>query len=59
MALLLELNGGGTTGRFAKRRLPKIAEQLTPEQIDNANKFAAQWKATHPPLSYFPQKIGF
>ena len=29
------------------------------EQIEQAKAFAQEWKATHPPLSYFPEKLGF
>lgn len=59
MSLLLELNGGGTTGRFAQDEMPRITAHLTPEQIEEAKKIAAEWKATHPPLSYFPDKLGY
>ncbi|OQR27465.1 hypothetical protein BWR15_30555 [Pseudomonas sp. T] len=59
MSLLLELDGGGGMLIFAQGRLPKIAEHLTPEQIEEAKKIGAEWKATHPPLSYFPDKLGF
>ncbi|MCG8906952.1 sel1 repeat family protein [Pseudomonas sp. DP-17] len=57
MSLLLELNGGGTSLRFAQSELPRIAKHLTPEQIEEAKKIGAEWKATHPPLSYFPDKL--
>lgn len=59
MSLLLELDGGGDMLPFAKDELPRIAEQMTPEQIQQAKAFANEWKATHPPLSYFPEKLGF
>lgn len=59
MSLLLELDGGGTTGRFAKDELPRIASHLNPEQIEEAKKIGVEWKATHPPLSYFPDKLGY
>ncbi|MGL4316367.1 MAG: tetratricopeptide repeat protein [Pseudomonas sp.] len=57
--LLLELDGGGTSKNFADSILPEIAAKMTPEQIEQAKVFAKEWKATHPPLSYFPEKLGF
>lgn len=58
MSLLLELDGGGTAKDYAERKLPKIAAKMTPKQIEQAKAFAQEWKATHPPLSYFPEKLG-
>lgn len=43
---------------LAERELPKIASQMTPEQLEKAKVFARNWKATHAPLSYFPDKLG-
>ncbi|MGL4316368.1 MAG: tetratricopeptide repeat protein [Pseudomonas sp.] len=59
ISLLLELDGGGTSKDFAEDILPEIAAKMTPEQIEQAKVFAKKWKATHPPLSYFPEKLGF
>lgn len=59
ISLLLELDGGGTSKDFAEDILPEIAAKMTPEQIEQAKAFAQEWKATHPPLSYFPEKLGF
>ncbi|OQR27463.1 hypothetical protein BWR15_30545 [Pseudomonas sp. T] len=59
MSLLLELDGGGNSRNFAQGELPRIAEHLSPEQIEEAKKIGTEWKATHPPLSYFPDKLGF
>lgn len=59
MSLLLELDGGGDMLPLAKDELPRIAARMTPEQIEQAQAFAKEWKATHPPLSYFPGKLGF
>jgi TPR repeat protein len=52
--LLLELDGGGSTGSVAKSTLPDIEKKMAPEQIERALEFAEEWKAAHPPLSYFP-----
>lgn len=57
--LLLELDGGGGAKEYAEDILPEISAKMTPEQIEQAKAFAKKWKATHPPLSYFPEKLGF
>lgn len=57
LSLLLELDGGGNLGRFASDKLPVVAAKMTPEQIGQALAFAEEWKATHPPVSYFPDKL--
>ncbi|UUY09554.1 sel1 repeat family protein [Pseudomonas sp. J452] len=59
LSLLLELDGGGDMLPLAEKELPKIASQMTSEQIEQAKIFATDWKATHSPLSYFPDKLGF
>ena len=59
ISLLLELDGGGGAKEYAEDILPEIATKMTPEQIEQAKAFAQEWKATHPPLSYFPEKLGF
>ncbi|WXL24747.1 sel1 repeat family protein [Ectopseudomonas mendocina] len=58
VSLLLELDGGGAKDD-AEYILPKIAAKMTPEQIEEAKAYAKEWKATHPPLSFFPDKLGF
>ncbi len=59
ISLLLELDGGGNAKWYAETKLPLIAAKMTPEQIEQAKAFAKEWKATHPPLSFFPEKLGF
>jgi TPR repeat protein len=59
MALMLELNGGGNVLVFINGELPRIAKHLTSEQLEEAKKIGEEWKATHPPLSFYPQKLGF
>ncbi|WP_165671385.1 tetratricopeptide repeat protein [Metapseudomonas otitidis] len=59
LILLEELDGGGGAVSFVEDSKPKLLEQLTPEQIEQAKVFAKEWKATHPPLSFFPDKLGF
>jgi TPR repeat protein len=56
-SLLKELDGGGNIQTYVEEVLPEIAEKMTPEQLKEANKFAAEWKDSHPPLSFFPDKL--
>ncbi|CEA01775.1 hypothetical protein BN1049_00532 [Pseudomonas saudimassiliensis] len=57
ISLLLDLDGGGGMLTTAKETLPLVAAKMTPEQIEQALAFAEEWKATHPPVSYFPDKL--
>jgi TPR repeat protein len=59
VSLLRDLDGGGNVQIYVEGKIPKIAEKMTSTQIEDAEKFAAKWKATHPPLSFFPEKVGF
>ncbi len=58
ISLLLELDGGGSLNKsVAEWELARIAKEtkITPEQIEQAQASAAEWKASHPlPLSFFP-----
>ncbi len=54
---LLELDGGGGMKDYANDILPEIAAKLTSEQIEQAKQMSEEWKANHPPLSYFPDKL--
>jgi TPR repeat protein len=58
-SLLAELDGGGNVEAYLEQALPEIAAKMTPEQIEQAKVFAQEWKATHPPLSFFPKKLGY
>ncbi|WP_309674511.1 sel1 repeat family protein [Pseudomonas sp.] len=55
--LLLELDGGGGMPDYVNFALPEIAAKMTPEQIEKAMVFSREWKATRPPLSFFPDKL--
>ncbi|WP_242487963.1 tetratricopeptide repeat protein [Pseudomonas sp. TH31] len=57
VSLLKELDGGGSARDYLEVKLPEIEEKMTPEQISKANEFAKKWKLTHPPLSFFPEKL--
>lgn len=59
MWTLLELDGGGSMEVFVADMLVEIGNKMTPEQIEQAKVFAAQWKATHPPLSFFRRKLEY
>ncbi|MGP0172104.1 tetratricopeptide repeat protein [Pseudomonas sp. NCHU5208] len=59
ISLLRELDGGGNVQVYVDDTLPKIAAKMTLEQIEQAKAFAKEWKATHPPLSFFPDKLGY
>lgn len=54
---LKELNGGGGLQSIIDSKLPRIEAKMTPRQIFEAKAFATQWKETHPPLSFFPNKL--
>lgn len=56
-SLLKELDGGGNIQAYVEEALPEIAKKMTPEQIKDAEKFAIEWKSSHPPLSFFPDKL--
>lgn len=57
ISLLKELDGGGSAQVYLEEKLPEIAAKMTPEQIAEADEFTKKWKATHPPLSFFPDKL--
>jgi uncharacterized protein len=57
VSLLKELDGGGSAQAYLEEKLPEIAAKMTPKQIKEANEFAKNWKATHSPLSFFPDKL--
>lgn len=56
---LLELNGGGNVIRDVNETLPAIVKNLSKEQIEKAKELAKKWKTNHPPLSFFPDKLGY
>ncbi len=55
---LLEMDGGGNVIRDVQDTLPEVQKTMSKEQIEEAKKFAANWRSTHPPLSFFPDKLG-
>lgn len=59
LLLLSELDGGGGMQDDVKYELPKITAKMTPEQKAQGETFAKGWKSTHPPLSFFPEKLDY
>lgn len=55
--LLKELDDSGGIGRYVERKCEEIREKMTQTQIEESEKAAKDWKATHPPLSFFPDKL--
>lgn len=56
--ILKELDGNGGVREYAEQKIEKIAEKMTPGQIEMSKSVAEEWKKTHPPLSFFPEKLG-
>ncbi|MBC3775427.1 sel1 repeat family protein [Pseudomonas sp. SWRI99] len=54
---LSELDGGGGMKENVEYTLPRIAAKMTAEQIEAAKRFSQEWAASHPPLSFFPDKL--
>ena len=59
ISLLLDLSGGGNMIVYAENKLANISVKVTPKEIEEAKELAKNWKSTHPPLSFFPDKLGF
>jgi TPR repeat protein len=57
ISLLKELDGGGAIQDFVHDTLEEIASKMTVEQLESSRAVAEQWKTTHPPLSFFPDKL--
>jgi hypothetical protein len=55
--LLLELDGGGGMPDYVNYVLPNISDKMSPEQIEKAKEVSKEWKDSHPPLSFFPDKL--
>ncbi|WP_108224485.1 tetratricopeptide repeat protein [Pseudomonas fluorescens] len=56
-SLLKELGDSGGVQDYVDHKIEKIAEKMTPEQIKQSKIVAQEWKATHPPISFFPEKL--
>lgn len=58
ISLLKELDGGGAIQDFVQDTLEEIGAKMTSEQIESSKAVAKKWKDSHPPLSFFPEKLG-
>ena len=56
-SLLKELGDSGGVQDYVDRKIEKIAEKMTPEQIEQSKIVAQEWKASHAPISFFPEKL--
>jgi len=56
--LMKDLGNAGGIQDYVDQKIEKIAKKMTPEQIEQSKVFAIQWKASHPSLSFFPDKLG-
>lgn len=56
-SLLKELGDSGGVQDYVDRKIEKIAGKMTPEQIEQSKIVTREWKATHPPISFFPEKL--
>lgn len=54
---VLEMDGGGGMKEFAQEELPQIAARMSTQQIEQSEKLLTEWKASRPPLSFFPDKL--
>ena len=59
LSLLRVLDGGGNIQVYLDGVMPRVAAKMTPEELEQAKVFAEQWKKTHPPVSFYPDKLGF
>lgn len=57
LSVLLKLDGGGGMVDLVNFKLPELSAKMTAEQIVKATELAKEWADTHPPLSFFPDKL--
>ncbi|EZI23385.1 tetratricopeptide repeat protein [Pseudomonas extremaustralis] len=57
--MLSKLEGGGVGPEDGKRNLPRVAEKMNEQEIQEGIAFAKEWEKTHPPLSYFDPVYGY
>ncbi|XHF33804.1 sel1 repeat family protein [Pseudomonas chlororaphis] len=55
--LLKELGDNGGIQDYVEQKIEKIGAKMTPDQIEKSKTVAKEWKASHPPLSFFPDKL--
>ncbi|MGC1328890.1 sel1 repeat family protein [Pseudomonas sp.] len=59
LSTLLQLDGGGGTKALAQETIAAVQKKMTPEQIEQSRSYAAHWSATHAPLSYYNDPLGY
>lgn len=60
MSLVAALDGGGAEPDYAQDIIEsELAPKMNSKQIKKAKIFAEQWEKENPPLSFFPDKLGF
>ena len=57
MSLVAELDGGGGMQELVAEIYPKIKAKMSEQKIAQGKAFASEWRQTHPPLSFFPDKL--
>ncbi|SDT60631.1 hypothetical protein SAMN05216222_5400 [Pseudomonas prosekii] len=57
LSVLLELDGGGGMVDLVNFKLPELSAKMTAEQIVKSTELAKEWADTHPPLSFFSDKL--
>jgi TPR repeat protein len=53
------LTGGGNVQEYVDDALPQITAKMSPEEVAKADALAEHWSKTHPPLSFFPDKLTY
>ena len=59
ISTLKTLNGGGNMQQDVNDTIPEITSQMTSEQISEGKLVAEKWEASHPALSFFPDKLTY
>lgn len=59
ISMLKTLDRGGNMKQDVDDTLPEITSQMTQEQIQEGKKAMGEWETTHPPLSFFPDKLAY
>lgn len=57
-SLLLKLDGGESLNDDATYEMKGLKNMLTPKEQSQALLYAEDWEVNHPPLSFYPTKLG-
>ena len=58
ISTLSELDGGGGMQENVSYLIPKISAKMSSSDIQQGKEYAKNWKSSHPPLSFFRDKLG-